>query len=122
MGPALIGKLSVLPTRLSALCGSVQRVSESLGLAWKVVTQAVGLGVLRLEGRNAQPLPAALASLRGELSHLGGSLVVLHCPPEMKASVDVWGTGGDAQPLMLRVKEQLDPAGVLNPGRFVGGI
>jgi glycolate oxidase FAD binding subunit len=34
----------------------------------------------------------------------------------------VWGYRGDALALMRRVKEQFDPAGVLAPGVFVGGI
>jgi FAD/FMN-containing dehydrogenase len=36
--------------------------------------------------------------------------------------MDAWGSGGDALPLMLSVKQQLDPHGTLNPGRFIGGI
>jgi len=120
--PVLIGKFSVLPSQLSLLSGLVGRASEPLGLAWKMVAQAVGLGLLQLTGQNEQALPDALASLRSELEKLEGSLVVLHCPPGVKTRLDVWGSAGDAQPLMLRVKEQLDPAGILNPGRFVGGI
>ena len=33
-----------------------------------------------------------------------------------------WGSGGDAFPLMLSVKQQFDRRGTLNPGRFIGGI
>jgi glycolate oxidase FAD binding subunit len=48
----------------------------------------------------------------------GGAVVTAGAPP----GVDVWGYRGDALPLMRRVKEQFDPAGVLAPGVFVGGI
>ncbi len=120
--PALIAKCSVLPSQLSALCDLVGRVAGSQGLAWKVVAQAVGVCALRLAGPQAQPLVAAAAKLRGELEQLGGSLVVLHCPPAVKKEIDVWGSAGDAQALIRRVKEQLDPGGTLNPHRFVGGI
>ena len=51
-----------------------------------------------------------------------GTLVVLHCSPEIKHQLDVWGPAGDALPIMRRVKEQFDPRGTLSPGRFVGGI
>jgi glycolate oxidase FAD binding subunit len=37
-------------------------------------------------------------------------------------AIDTWGSAGDAFPLMLSVKQQFDPRGTLNPGRFVGGI
>ena len=36
--------------------------------------------------------------------------------------LDAWGSPGDSLPLMRAVKEQFDPKGTLNPGRFVGGI
>jgi glycolate oxidase FAD binding subunit len=36
--------------------------------------------------------------------------------------LDAWGEPGDALPLMRAVKQQFDPKGTLNPGRFVGGI
>src|SRR6266404_4179514 len=66
-------------------------------------------------------LRAPRRELRPELEQAGGSLVVLHRPAAMPA-IDAWGSGGDAFPLMLSVKQQLDPRGILNPGRFIGGI
>ena len=120
--PALICKCGVLPSQLSTLCGVVGRVAEPLGLAWRVVAQALGLALVRLSGSQEQALPAAAAKLRSELEQLGGTLAILHCPPAVKKDIEVWGSTGDAQALMRRVKEQLDPNGTLNPGRFVGGI
>jgi glycolate oxidase FAD binding subunit len=38
------------------------------------------------------------------------------------AVLDAWGSAGDALPVMVRMKQQFDPRGTLNPGRFVGGI
>ena len=115
-------KLSTLPGHIGDFCESIRRVAVSFRLDWKLVVQAVGLGLLRLEGSDEQAFIAALESLRTELEVSGGSLVVLRCPLKFKASIDVWGTPGDAFPLMRRVKEQFDPMGILNPGRFVGGI
>jgi glycolate oxidase FAD binding subunit len=34
----------------------------------------------------------------------------------------MWGPAGDALSLMRRVKAEFDPHGILNPGRFIGGI
>jgi glycolate oxidase FAD binding subunit len=59
---------------------------------------------------------------RGGLGPLGGSCVVEHAPPLAKPGLDVWGDVGPALEPMRRLKRELDPAGVLNPGRFVGGI
>jgi FAD/FMN-containing dehydrogenase len=77
---------------------------------------------LRLEASDERALLSAFEVLREESKEFGCSLVVLRCSPEMKARVDVWGTGGDALPLMRRIKQQFDPTGILNRGRFVGGI
>lgn len=84
--------------------------------------QSIGLGALQIEANDAGSLLTVLEDLRAELRKLGGSLVLLRCPLEMKQHVDVWDTSGDALPLMRRVKERFDPGGILNPGRFVGGI
>jgi glycolate oxidase FAD binding subunit len=54
-------------------------------------------------------------------TELGGALVVVDAPAEVKAAVDVWGPV-PALELMRRVKEQFDPERRLAPGRFVGGL
>ncbi len=118
---AMIVKFSVMPAQLSGFRSLVSSLVEPLRLAWRIVAQAVGIGLLRMDGEK-EPLLRALASVRTEMDKLGGSAIVLHCPPGTKPGLDVWGSAGDALPLMRRVKEQLDPAGTLNPGRFVGGI
>ena len=51
-----------------------------------------------------------------------GNLIVESCPLPLKQKVDVWGhPRGDYQ-IMRRLKEEIDPEGILNPGRFAGGI
>jgi glycolate oxidase FAD binding subunit len=69
--------------------------------------------------------PAAVRTLverlRPECTAVGGALVVLDAPAEVKAAVDTWGPVG-ALDLMRRVKDQFDPERRLAPGRFVGGI
>ena len=48
--------------------------------------------------------------------------VVEHVPLSVKPRLDVWGDIGPALGMMRRLKTELDPRGVLNPGRYVGGI
>ena len=45
-------------------------------------------------------------------------------PTEVRRTLDPWAVppADPALPLMRRVKERFDPAGVCNPGLFVGGI
>jgi glycolate oxidase FAD binding subunit len=86
-----------------------------------------GHGVLQLSvregfdtGRVATDL---VLPLRRALEAAGGSLIVERGPVEIKARCDVWGL---IQPeildIMTRIKTEFDPMGLLNPGRFVGGL
>lgn len=124
--PDCICRFTVLPARIAPMCARIQQVSERANVGWRVVVQAVGTGLLRLNGDAAQ-LAAAAGPLRQILEAGGGSLIVLRCPDDLRrrlleANFDAWGSVGSALPLMRRMKEQFDPAGILNPGRFVGGI
>ena len=115
-----IAKISALPTDLARSVEPLRRAAESAHLRWKFLIYATGLGWLRLEG-SSDNLHRALMTLRTEIEKMGGSLVLFHRPANMPA-FDAWGTPGDSLPLMKSVKQQLDPANTLNPGRFLGGI
>jgi glycolate oxidase FAD binding subunit len=104
-------------------------------LAWAgSVSGHAGTGVLwmasdaregELEASGGRVVPAlaeGIAKARERLAAVGGSLVLVKAPPELKRAVDVWGPAGDALGLMRRVKERFDPDRRLSPGRFVGGI
>lgn len=118
---ACLCRLSVLPSRIAETGAVMDRLAAELNLGWELVIQAVGVGLLRFDGE-ALALAKAVARLRAEVERGGGSLVLLRCPDELRQRVDAWGSAGSALPLMIRVKQQFDPAGIMNPGRFVGGI
>src|SRR5580704_10446228 len=118
---AAMAKFSVLPASVAETCGRIRHLADSLGVQWRAVVQGTGLGWLRLEASSAPAIHQVLHTLRPELEHVGGSLAVLHRPAAMP-TIDAWGSGGDAFPLMLSVKQQFDRRGTLNPGRFIGGI
>ena len=120
--PSVVCKFSLLPADLGNFLNLIRKASEPLHLPWKLVAQAVGVGYLRLEGNDTGALLNALQDFRKNLETRGGSLVILRCPLEIKSKMDVWGSAGDALPLMRSIKAQFDPTGVLNPGRFIGGI
>jgi glycolate oxidase FAD binding subunit len=103
--PGTIGKFSVLPADLA------KTVSWIGSGSWSAVVQATGIGWLR---RSAGGMKGLRAAIEGS----GGSLVIMRDA----GGLDAWGTAGDTLPLMRALKQQFDPRGVLNPGRFVGGI
>jgi glycolate oxidase FAD binding subunit len=114
-----VAKISILPAQIA---DAIQMLaSVSTGRARRnAVVQATGIGCVHLEGEPAI-IGSALKSLRAGLEGAGGSLAIAHHPAAM-LPLEAWGTPGDALPLMCAVKQQFDPKGTLNPGRFVGGI
>ena len=63
-----------------------------------------------------------IAALRRELGPLQGRLTVESAPLELKQDCNIWGPAAPGARLMHNVKQQFDPQGILNPGRYVDGI
>jgi len=114
-------KFSVLPSRIAATCDAFRREGEKASMRWRIVVQGTGLGWARLEAACPDALRSSILAARAAVEHEMGSLVVMQRPPGLE-SLEAWGSPGDAFPVMVRVKQQFDPRGTLNPGRFVGGI
>ena len=51
-----------------------------------------------------------------------GHTVMFAAPSELKLAIDVWGAAPPSFPLTREIKQQFDPKGILNPGRFIGGL
>jgi FAD/FMN-containing dehydrogenase len=51
-----------------------------------------------------------------------GNMVIQHAPASAKERLLIWGESGSDFGIMKRVKEQVDPYGIMSPGRFVGGL
>lgn len=117
--PAAVAKVTFLPARLGALAEAVAAAAPG---PWRLLAHSAGIGWLRLQATSPEALRPAILRVRAEAALRGGSLSVAQAPIELAREVDAWGEVGDALPLMRRVKEQFDPRGILNPGRFVGGI
>ncbi len=148
--PGLGLKVNLPPTEVGKLVASVPIESGESGDAPGIVAD-LGFGVAhllwwaetspqtRLAGRDAPDSAAAgeeavahslaeIERVREAARSLGGTVLVEHCPPAVKARIDVWGgapanalSGMDGE-IMRRIKRNFDPSGILNPGRFVGGL
>ncbi len=101
-----------------------QQEAEAERIALACFAQ-VGIGIIHLCALQ-ETLTASLAGwtarLRQGAAGLGGTLVIEHCPFELKRGRDIWGPGGDDLAAMRKMKAAWDPTNVLSPGRFVGGI
>jgi FAD/FMN-containing dehydrogenase len=64
----------------------------------------------------------AMNSLLARCREKGGNLVIEDAPTEVKDRLKIWGEAGSDFVVMKRIKEQIDPSGIMSPGRFVGGL
>jgi glycolate oxidase FAD binding subunit len=115
--------------RIGTLPGDVAKALRTVeaagGAGWGCRAAAeVANGVLHATLRNGAAADVAplVARIRDGLAALTATCVVEHAPAEVKPALDVWGDVGPALGPMRRLKAELDPQGILNPGRFVGGI
>ncbi len=66
--------------------------------------------------------PDALADRQERADAQGGVVVIERAPSELKKDLDVFGETPGGFEFMQKIKEKLDPKGILSPGRFVGRI
>jgi len=117
----------VLPTQVAELMEQGAGAARARGLAAAWAAHA-GVGVVSAalsaghEPSEPAPIAAVLAEWR-EIARAGGGLATLEWAPlAVKSQVAVWDDPGAAGRIMQRIKAELDPKNVLNPGRFVAGI
>lgn len=65
---------------------------------------------------------AILQALRPQMHALQGHVIVESAPAPLRAKLDAWDEPGASFRLMRALKQKFDPNGILNPGRFVGGL
>jgi glycolate oxidase FAD binding subunit len=117
-GDHMIAKLSVLPSEITRISVAVENnVGEPM--AWRLLWYATGIGWLRIDGPSSH-IQTAMRNLRKIVEEQDGSLVIARQPAG--SSLDAWGEIGAVGDVMRAVKNQFDPRGTLNAGRFAAGI
>ena len=122
--PAALMTLSVLPTLVVDTMEQGAQAARQRGLSSAWAAHA-GVGVVTgalLAGREAAAVAAVLTEWRALATAGGGHATLTSAPLALKSQVPVWGDAGPAGRIMQRIKAQLDPGNVLNPGRFVTGL
>jgi glycolate oxidase FAD binding subunit len=121
-------KSNFLISKCGEMLGEYEKIAQGLGIDCAFISHA-GNGILYshiLLGKNFRSKVESFVELIGKLTaeavKYGGGLVVESSPLSIKKKVDVWGQSRSDYLVARRLKEQIDPAGILNIGRFVGGI
>jgi len=79
-------------------------------------------GTLWVAEPERQTSPRRFADLLSLALRCGGHAVMFAAPAAAKENIDVWGALPPTLALMREIKNQFDPKGLLNPGRFIAGI
>ena len=136
--PIEISPSSDLVIKISVQSKSAARTSAECGeiiFSGEKPEQIVdpGFGIMRLfwpmpldsspsGADTTQPILDAVNQVRQVAHRYGGSAVVEQCPLPVKRQIDIWGDSPDSLAVMRGIKDRFDPSGILNPGRFLGGI
>jgi glycolate oxidase FAD binding subunit len=125
--PAAVMRLCVLPTQVAPVMAQAASVARARGLRCAFSSHA-GVGVMTgalamPEGSQEVEAPAGvLREWRALARATAGYAVLDMAPLAVKDAVGVWDDAGAAGRIMQRIKSELDPGNVLNPGRFLAGI
>ena len=122
---AAVMRWGVLPTNLARRHGRERgggHEERAPGRADGACRRRVGHGGAVGRRRDANAVVATLTEWRSIVNGTGGHAMVEWAPLAVKERVSVWDAPGPAIRIMKSIKDRLDPRGILNPGRFVGGI
>ena len=114
-------KASLLPSEIAGWLGELATlaVSHRARAQWAAHC-GHGLITVRLTGP-LDGLTRLISPLREAAHARRGTLVITEAPLALASQADLWGPI-PALGVMRRIKQRFDPHGILNPGRFVGGI
>jgi glycolate oxidase FAD binding subunit len=120
-------KANLLPSQVAPFCLAAGARPEGV-----LLHAHAGSGIVRGHVASDLTQEAATAMLEELTRQAGlgqkegaGNLVLPRCPVPWKKTLPVWGRprpGTSETWLMRRVKQQLDPQRLFNPGRFLDGI
>ena len=120
---AAVMKWGLLPTQVAEVLEQGAVIAQTHGLRAALTAHAgVGIATAVLSGADAASVVATLGEWRAMVVGAGGHALLEWAPLAVKERVTVWDEPGPAGRMMKALKSRLDPRGLLNPGRFVGGI
>lgn len=125
-GAPVILRSNFVISKQVEILGNYEKWAKAAGVGCAFVGHA-GNGILTsyiledgLEKRDK--IVDLIGKFTAEAAKHSGNLIVETAPRDLKDKVSVWGQPRSDYEVMRRLKAEMDPVGILNPGRFVGGI
>ncbi len=124
---ATLFRVATLPAAMPALVERIHTIAQRCEVPHAVVVRPYGLTYAALlpvstDDASMSQLGRAAEEIFLAATELGAGARIESAPVTLKQRISVWGPRRDDFELMSRVKKVFDPAGVLSPGRFAGGI
>ncbi|HLN85300.1 MAG TPA: FAD-binding oxidoreductase [Candidatus Limnocylindrales bacterium] len=116
----LIYRVTVPPASVEPVLGAVQ--SSLIGAAEPTLSADIGPGTIWIVAPANRTSAEHFAELITLARQHHGHAILFAAPPELKHGVEVWGPSPPTIALMRDIKQRFDPHGILNPGRFIGGL
>lgn len=116
----LLVRASLPLAATAAYAREAQRIAGARGCTVRWAAHA-GIGVMSIHLRG-EGAPAAATDALGLAASLEGDAYIERAPDALRSALDAWNGEPPGFFLMRRIKQEFDPRGTLNPGRFVGGI
>ena len=113
-------RIGTVPSRLGDTFTEIRQA-----LAGAAVAGCAALGALRarVDASDVTMLTRGIERLRAAVADVDGGVIVERGPRTLREAIDPWGpVPAPALAVMRAIKQEFDPAGALNPGRFVGGL
>jgi glycolate oxidase FAD binding subunit len=113
-------RVGTVPARLAATLAEARSA-----LAGAALAGCAGLGALRarVDTGDIAALARGIERLRAFVADVDGGVIIERGPRALREVVDAWGpVPAPALEVMRAIKREFDPTGVLNAGRFVGGL
>jgi glycolate oxidase len=121
-------KSNFLLSKCGQMMGSYEKIAKGLGMDCAFISHS-GNGILytyvlgNQGGRSRMEMVIKfIKKLTSEAVKNEGNLVIESSPSSIKKKVNPWGKSRAESFIMRRIKKQIDPRGILNPGRFLAGI
>jgi glycolate oxidase FAD binding subunit len=120
-GGALL-TINTTPARVTEAMTAIGRAAEEHELAcWRWARAGNGLVYAKL-GKEAGKAAAALSGAQDALLACWPATTLTAGSPAVAVAARPWGAVPPGLATMRALKERFDPAGILQPGRYVGGI
>lgn len=118
---SVLVRIGAAPSQTGTVVATVQDIAARYGLTVSTLAYPGAATIYCCLAEPTDSVVDAIAGLVAAVKEWNGNLSIERCPLALKERLPVWGTA-TADALSKSVKQAYDPKGILNPGRFVGGL